>query len=255
MGMFFNGAKCDIYIGKGAGKKLLHDIENANDSVKIMSPYLSPNLIKELINLHSRNIPVQLITTDNIEDYKKDQEKIIYKLILQNRESDYEAILKRNKLNKIKTIFGYLTFALVIAVCGSYAYFIDLRVALGIIPIILFFTINRIYKSLVKNKRIYNYWYSQLFPFKVFMSPYQTELSDTFIHGKIYIIDDRIAYLGSMNFTTSAAKYNYETRIRITDPRALKEINDEFHELFNNSNLPIRDIQFWGKQLYQEPIN
>jgi len=26
--MFYNGAKCDIYIGKGAGKKLLYDIQN-----------------------------------------------------------------------------------------------------------------------------------------------------------------------------------------------------------------------------------
>lgn len=26
MGMFFNGVNCDIYIGKGAGKKLKDDI-------------------------------------------------------------------------------------------------------------------------------------------------------------------------------------------------------------------------------------
>ena len=29
--MFYNGAKCDIYIGKGAGKKLLNDIRNAKE--------------------------------------------------------------------------------------------------------------------------------------------------------------------------------------------------------------------------------
>ncbi len=67
--MFYNGANCDIYIGKGAGKKLLNDIRNARKSVKIVSPYLSPFLITELINFRKRNLEVELITTDNIEDF------------------------------------------------------------------------------------------------------------------------------------------------------------------------------------------
>ena len=37
MRTFFNGANCDIYIGQGAGKKLLDDITNAKRSVKIVS--------------------------------------------------------------------------------------------------------------------------------------------------------------------------------------------------------------------------
>jgi phosphatidylserine/phosphatidylglycerophosphate/cardiolipin synthase-like enzyme len=87
------------------------------------------------------------------------------------------------------------------------------------------------------------------------MYPKQTYLSDTFIHGKIYLIDDQIAYLGSLNFTESGTKYNYETRIRTTDPNAIKEIKEEFHQLMNYSDLPEWDIQYWGKLLYQEPIN
>ena len=39
MRTFFNGANCDIYIGQGAGKKLLDDITNAKRSVKIVSPF------------------------------------------------------------------------------------------------------------------------------------------------------------------------------------------------------------------------
>ena len=83
MGMFFNGANCDIYIGKGAGKKLLEDISNAKKSVKVVSPYLSPSLINELIRLHSKGLEISLITNDNIEDYYRDSEKNIYRLIIQ----------------------------------------------------------------------------------------------------------------------------------------------------------------------------
>ncbi len=67
--MFFNNAKCDVYIGTGAGKKLMDEIENAKRSVKIVSPFLSPFLVKRLIRLHSKGIEVQLITTDTIKDF------------------------------------------------------------------------------------------------------------------------------------------------------------------------------------------
>lgn len=75
--MFYNGANCDIYIGKGAGKKLLNDIRNAKKSIRIVSPYLSPFLISEIIGIRKRNLDVELITTDNIEDFYGNYEKNI----------------------------------------------------------------------------------------------------------------------------------------------------------------------------------
>lgn len=99
--MFFNNANCDIYIGKGAGKKLLEDVRNAERSVRVVSPYLSPFLIKELIKLKKRNIEVELITSDDIEDYYGNYEKNITKLILQNRNTIDEAVEKRSKWKKI----------------------------------------------------------------------------------------------------------------------------------------------------------
>ncbi len=75
MSGFFNGANCDLYIGKGAGKNLLNDINSASESVKIVSPYLSPFLIKELIGLSKRNINIELITTDKLEDFYGDYKK------------------------------------------------------------------------------------------------------------------------------------------------------------------------------------
>ena len=76
---FKNSVETDIYIGIGAGKKLLHDIENAQKSVKIVSPFLSPDYIKILIELKEKGLDIKLITSDEIEDYK-DRNKIIYQL-------------------------------------------------------------------------------------------------------------------------------------------------------------------------------
>ncbi len=91
MGTFYNGANCDIYIGKGAGKKLLDDISIAKRNVKLISPYLSPFLIKELIYLYTKGINIHLITTDNIEDFYGSYEKNIHKLINQHQIKDLEA--------------------------------------------------------------------------------------------------------------------------------------------------------------------
>ncbi len=253
--MFYNGANCDIYIGKGAGKKLLSDIRNAKKSVKIVSPYLSPFLITELINFQKRKLEVELVTSDNIEDFKSDNKKNIYELIVQNKETDDVAVKKREKWRKITKLLTYIGSGLLIILIGVVYYLQDLKLTFGLIPIIIIYLVVRLYKKKIKNKRVFSYWYSQLFPFKVYESPYTTRQSDTFIHSKIYLIDDEIAYLGSLNFTASGAKNNYETRIRTTDYNAVKEIQEEFYQLMNYSQLPERDMETWGRQLYSEPIN
>lgn len=253
--MFYNDIKCDLYIGTGAGRKLLTDIRNAKKSVKVVSPFLSPKLIKELIDLQHTGIQIELITTDTIEDFYGQYEKNIHKLIIQNREVDRAAIEIRKKWKRISKILTYVDFGLIGILLGLAFLLKEVWIILLAIPIIIIFLIIMIYKNEITSKRIYSYWYSQLFPFKVYISPNSSKLSNTFIHSKIYLIDNRIAYLGSLNFTFSGTTQNYETRVRTTDPSAIKAIKEEIHDLMNNSEIPERDIQLWGKQLYKEPMN
>lgn len=251
--MFYNGAQCDIYIGKGAGKKLLHDIRNARYSVKIVSPYLSPPLVSELIELRNRNLEIELITTDNLEDYGS--EKNILKLIIQNRKTDEKAVEKREHWKDLVKILTYVLIGMMLVLGGLTYYIRNEKLAFGLIPLLIVLLVIRLYRNKIKNKRIYSYFYSQLFPFKVYMSPYSNNLSDTFIHSKIYLIDNQIAYLGSLNFTAKGTRYNYETRIRTEEPYAIEKIREEIYQLLYHSNLPERDIQAWGQKLYDEPIN
>lgn len=250
------GANCDIYIGKGAGEKLLDEIKNAKHSVKITSPYLSPSLVKELINLNSLEKNIHLITTDTIEDYINSYGKNINRLIKQHQIKDEEAEKNRNKWIDTSNfiLFGIIGFSLTLLLT---AYFYrELKLLYGIIPIVLATLVFKFYQNKIKQKRIYNYHYSQLFPFKVFISSKNNNTyKNRFIHAKIYIIDDEIVYMGSLNFTKSGIEDNYETQIRTTDPVAVTKISDEFNNLFHHSGLPERDIQQWGKTLYHEFIN
>ncbi|WP_188020329.1 phospholipase D-like domain-containing protein [Deferribacter autotrophicus] len=44
------------------------------------------------------------------------------------------------------------------------------------------------------------------------------------LHAKVVVIDNKIIYLGSHNYTHSALKYNYEASVRIESPEMAKEV-------------------------------
>ena len=102
--------------------------------------------------------------------------------------------------------------------------------------------------------RFWHYSYSSLFPVKIFRSRFsgnKNNVSKTFnLHSKLYIIDDCIAYLGSVNFTRSGCLFNHETRVRITDLQAIRQLRQEFSELLWDEEYNHTSIGEWGKELY-----
>ena len=242
-------------MGTGAGTKLLQEIGNAQRSVKISSPYLSPKMVDELVWLHKKGLKVTLITSDKFDSRSYRQEKSIQPLVVQNRHLDEEANRNRKRwLFTQKALMAgsiALTILLIILLLTSY----DLTYTLVLVISFMFFLSSKYARRKTKNTRIYSYTYSTLFPFKVFIAPDSYQINDIFIHGKIYIFDGNTAYLGSLNFTESGTKYNYETRIRVTDIEAVRKIEEEFDELYNHPDLAFFGIEEWGKSIYNEPLN
>ncbi|MEM1260397.1 MAG: phospholipase D family protein [Bacteroidota bacterium] len=252
--MWFNQAKCDIYMGTGAGKKLLHEIGNAQKSVKISSPYLSPKSVEELIWLHKKGVDVSLITSDTLKgDYR--QERSLKPLIVQHQHLDEKANYTRNRLISTRKILKYSSLILVLLLPVLFYTTNNTMFFMGLPIPMLLYGLSRILKQKAQKMRIYSYTYSSLFPFKVYIAPDTHRINDMFIHGKIYIIDGHTAYLGSLNFTESGTKYNYETRVRITDIHAVRKMDTEFEVLYNHESLAFIGIEEWGSFLYSEPIN
>ena len=242
-------------MGTGAGTKLLQEIGNAQRSVKISSPYLSPKMVDELVWLHKKGLKVTLITSDKLDSRSYRQEKSIQPLVVQNRHLDEEANRNRKRwLFTQKALMAgriALTILLIILLLTSY----DLTYTLVLVISFMFFLSSKYARRKTKNTRIYSYTYSTLFPFKVFIAPDSYQINDIFIHGKIYIFDGNTAYLGSLNFTESGTKYNYETRIRVTDIEAVRKIEEEFDELYDHPDFAFFGIEEWGKSIYNEPLN
>lgn len=254
MSKTFFGAKCDIYIGTGAGKSLLEEMENATEEIKIISPYLSPSLVNDLIYLYHQGKKINLITINDIEDTKNKEN--IRRLIKQIKTTDENAEELRKKWLFFTKLLSLLIVFITICTVTAYLVNKDLRFFYLVIPLTLFVLISRFYNQKIRDIKIYSYKYEPLFPFKVLLQPEEGIKTHRLnLHSKIYIIDNKIAYLGSLNFTHYGTKSNHETSIRTSDRNAITYINSEFNSLINNEYYEKRDLQEWGRSLYDEPIN
>lgn len=255
MNTTINVANCDIYFGQDTGKKVLNDIKKAKKTLKILSPYLSSPYVNELVSLHNKNVDVKLITTDKIKD-KNLHLNFLKKLIIQHRIVNEEAEKTRNKWIDWCSFLLFGIIGYVVAFALTVYFYWSIKLFYGIIPFIIAILIRKLYLEKIVQKRIYDYKYESLFPFKVIISPtYKNYHKGIFVHSKIYIIDDQIAYLGSLNFTESGMKYNYETIIKISDKESVDKIIKEFNDLFFSSTLPNHHINIFGKELFTEEIN
>lgn len=253
--MFFNNARCDVYIGTGAGKKLMEEMEHAQRSVKVVSPFLSPYLVQKLIELHYKGVEIQLITTDTIEDFHGERKRNIHELILQEVHIDKEAKRTKNRWKITANILNGLAIALSIGFVILNYWLKDMGLLWSLIPIALIYLAARHFRKRYNRERVYAYYYTQLFPFKVVLLKDDNGFGNTYLHSKIYIIDDKIAYLGSLNFTGGGTRNNHETRIRLQDSLSVQKIVEEFHYLMHEARMPEVDIQHWGSLLYREPVN
>ena len=257
MSKVINNVAGDIYIGKGSGKQILEDMYAARKSIRIMSPYLSAKLVDVLLERFKSGIAVELVTSDEIEDHKKQEDKNCYRIIRQHKHVNEQV---KNR----KALFHWLGIGLLflfgcIALTKLAAALSPVAKPSDYIQFILFAGIaccGETIRKEAKRMRFWYYSYTSLFPVKIFYSYFsrrKTDRSRAFnLHSKLYIIDDRIAYLGSVNFTRSGCLLNHETRIRFTDPEAIRQLKAEFEELLCDEYYNHRSVDEWGRELYEQ---
>ncbi len=250
--MNFNGVKCDFYIGTNAGSNLSSDIINATSSITIVSPYLSPNKLEDLIQCHHKGIEVKLLTTFPLSSVNKNNNyDYIYNLISQKKIIDD---IKNNSYNKwvlFYKVILFFNFFLFLSIFPLVYYFKNRKILYVISGVIFIKFFQNFLIRKIKNIKVYSYEYHNLFPFKVHYKGKSKEL----VHSKIFIIDNKIAYVGSLNFTNNGFSKNYESLIKTTDPQFINDLNKEINSLFWSSQWSYKNLQNWGAELYSEPLN
>ncbi|WP_294679320.1 phospholipase D family protein [uncultured Fluviicola sp.] len=254
MSKTINNVPGDIYIGKESGKMILDDIRKAKKSVRVMSPYLSAGLVEMLLNRFTSGVHIELVTSGYVEDYAHER-KNCYRIIRQHKHVDETLRNRKNILHWTgivwMTTFGLLTITNlenVFSPSAEISDFIEFGILAGLM------LLGQLIRKYALGIRFWQYSYSSLFPVKIFRSHFSGNKNNTSksfnLHSKLYIIDDCIAYLGSVNFTRSGCLFNHETRVRITDLQAIRQLRQEFSELLWSEEYDHTSVDEWGKELY-----
>ena len=227
---FLEGISCDIYVGKKAGISVRNAIQKAKKSITVISPFLSGNMITE----------------DIFSSLNKDNEKI-YPFLRKNL-FKYHSMPGFGKfivlLGKLILTMFYLILS--IAALEIFTLFLfDVSFIKSVFPItkanLLALTIflglfTFFLRTVIKNNEFY-YSLRDNFNIHILSKNYN-------LHSKIYIIDNKIAFLGSLNFTDTGFMLNHETCIKTTDKTAIKHLNNVYKDLLKVNPISLKELKY-----------
>lgn len=203
-----------LYIGQNIGEEILSDMQQAKHSIKIISPYITKKQLR-ILNGVKANICIITNSGNNIDNI------LINEICIKN-DKNFRRYKKYNIWAKIIGSIG---------ICGTILLSILILIEKDLwflFSAILFAILTeRITNKLrrIRNQiQVYFYEYTKTLDF-VYADP-----GEYGIHSKIYIIDERVAYVCSGNFTNNGMIYNFETSVRTEDTEAIRMLNEKFEK-------------------------
>jgi len=241
-------SRCEFYLGQNAGTELLQDLQRARRSIVVVSPYTTPEFLERLSERQAAGVHITLVTTTEAG------RSVGPALVEQTRHTDHRAMERRT--NGMRAAVGIMT------VMGAVAlWFVAQQQWLESAAAILILAAAGFGYKRAEEMRVFSYSYRYPYPtVRVFESPYgrshpgQNPRRMT-VHSKAYVIDEQVAYLGSLNFTSSGMTHNYESCVRFTEPAAVHRILAMIDSLCTSDWWETRDAAAWGRDLYPEPVN
>lgn len=204
-----------LELGQQVGAELDQHLSKVTRSATIMSPFLTPSLLDRLRHLQARGIAVSLLTSSQ----DLDRPEVAARLISQERHVDDRARERRARGMRYSVYATLTLFATAIA--GAFIHVLSLLLLIGL-PIVALVWLY------FHGTRVFSYSYRPLFS--------RLRIIDTpFVHSKVYILDDEVAYLGSFNFTFNGLRNNFETSVRVTDPAAVESLGRLLDALFDDA--------------------
>ncbi len=237
----------ETYFGPGNGRQLLDELKSAQRSVKVCSPYLSSETVSDLVGLHNRGVAVELITTDELGLPEPQM------LIKQERIDDPEGRARKKTVQRL-----YLILFLMFSAFTAYLFFSIEAAELftgALLTLIFGYASYFIFKKLLKTRHMAacRYTYKPIFPLRIVVKPKPpyTDSRAEFVHAKLYIIDERILWTGSLNFTQLGLFRNYEVAVRIDDPETVSRAVRCFGDLINGSRTSL-ELDTIGRAIHHE---
>ena len=265
--MKIEAENAEIFIGRNAGAAVYQSICNAAHSIKILSPYISPEYIELLLDAQKRGVAVLLLSESDMASRAK-RTGMYEKILVQHRSVN-------GKAQAAKYIGMALCTALALGLLflGYWGYKnglipnlqeirsagLNTQTVLAILLLVVGLSILCRWFLALAKKRIYRYRYTPKFDLSIFASPYEPhpakkiKAGQFFIHSKIYVIDHRLAFVGSLNFTRKGFEDNYECCVKISDTDAVLRIAGGLEQLREAAAAFVLDLNEIGGSVFSEP--
>lgn len=253
--------------GKGVGSEIYDAMNKASHSVFVLSPYISQGYVDFLLRKQQEGLQVSLMTTTEAQKGKMDE--IYRKVILQHRVTDEKRLVFKQKAKRVCLLI--LAVALIVELINLIwfdthhhiksffanlsLYWRDDEVFLLIIFGILL--LAYIFYRLFKRIKVFSYFYNTRFPFFAIPSRYFEDRQSAFysfspfVHAKVFVIDRRDVFIGSVNLTRSGIRENIEAFVKVIDHTFAQEIIAEIYDCLAAYCATV-DINKLGSYLYRE---
>ena len=241
--------RTNIYLGKNAGERVKKTILNAKKSVKIISPFLSPEFIDLLKAKANQGVEVILITGDDRSSRfdQTGQGAVIRRLITQQRFVNETAKTEKDKKVRWLRVGMILSIVLIFA-CLLLMPSLKPKLSFSALCIIAAVIFSSKLKA-AKQLPIFYYQYFSAFKFKVIK---QNAMFGNFFHLKAYSVDGETAYLGSLNFTKSGFQHNIESCVTVTGATA-QEIDTYINDVYWSCEMSSYSEQEIVQTYFYEP--
>ena len=252
----------ELYIGKNAGRRIDWFIENAKHDIRIISPYTVESKVEALIKKSQNGVEVRLLTSHDPRHFKNPAtSKLLRKFIVQERHTNE----KRKKIHRFLEIFAPILFTstlvfLSISILMS-SLLVTVENQVTMYPSVGLVLLAFILLTTAKRIKVYTYSYDSPFPVKFVverkdMTRYEKEQfkDNAFFHVKLFIFDDEIAFLGSVNLTEKGMRHNVESLVTISQKDKVNSLIAYFDETFSARYLQ-RSLDNCGNRIYPEPRN
>ena len=257
----------EFSFGKGVGSRIYDAMNNAKNSVFVLTPYVSHGYIDFLLRKKQEGIRVSLVTTTDAQ--KGGMDDIYKRIVLQHRVTDEKKLIFKKKAKRWCSLLGLGSLLVGLADLFWYDFhnkfhsvYKELKGFLHDDSVLIFVIMGLLFLSYVYHKKfhrmkVFSYFYSTKFPFIVVPSIYSdnirsfTPMFDSFVHAKIYVVDNRDIFIGSANLTNSGLRHNIESFVKVSAHEAVKEIIEEI-EAYLGTHCRQIDVNHLGACVYHE---
>lgn len=247
-------SEIELFVGKTAGKRILRDLFSTENEITLITSYIDEIRVSDLFVLAQKGMKVNL-AFDNL--HARGRDNILKKLISQEVETDMEAILDKASSKRWLNLLVILFALIGVSGLAYCAYDFNqspedgvnlMHIGIGVIGFLIAMVFE-IMRQLVIRRKVNTYTYTERINFKFF----KNNLKEDRLKARMIIIDNRIAYLTSMDFTREDYEEGYHHWTRFTNLNKIEELKMYADTVFKSDNkLNTHQTSWLAQKLYKE---